>query len=194
MPDRPRIRGPWNDWLADPLSRDHLVHFYKDPSSLADAVAIFAGAGLAKGEAVVLVTTRENGAAVRRALREDGVEIEDLERWGQLRVLDADDRLDELLLEGMPDPDQFRVLSSALIADARKASRNGRVRMCGEMVNLLWRRGQQEAAFRLEELWTDVVLSYAIPMLCFYGVEDGAAAPQSLCDAHTHVVPVEACA
>lgn len=189
-----RILGPWQDWLAEPLSRDHLVQLYNDDESLAVAVATYAGAGLGKGEAVVLITTPDHAGSVRSRLRMEGFETDDLERWGQLRVLDARDVLDELLLDGSPDRDPFRVLTSVLISDARQASRNGRVRLYGEMVNLLWARGEEAAALRLEGLWNEVVLATKVPLFCAYRVEEGRGLSDALCEAHTHVVPLSACA
>ena len=69
------------------------------------------------------------------------------------------------------------MISSALIADARAASRNGRVRVYGEMVNLLWRLGEGEAARRLEALWNEVIQSYAIPLFCAYHLDEGGSLP-----------------
>lgn len=188
------MQGPWHDWLVEPLSRDHLVHFYRDDASLVEALAIFAGSGLGKGEAIVLVATRDHAAAVRERLRLDGFETADLERWGQLRVLDAKDVLEELSVKDLPDADQFGVVSSALIADARAASRNGRIRIFGEMVNLLVTRGERRAALRLEGLWNEVIQANAIPLFCAYRVDEDRLLPDDLCQAHTHVVPVAACA
>jgi hypothetical protein len=189
-----RVLDPWRDWLAEPLSRDHLVQFYRDEQSLAVALSLYVGAGLTKGESVVLITTPVHAAAVRACLCAEGFETEDLERWGQLRILDARDVLDEILVAGTPDLDQFQVLSRALIADARQASRNGRIRVYGEMVNLLWERGHRAAALRLEELWTETIAADAVPLYCAYRLEAGSDAPASLCEAHTHVVPLQACA
>jgi hypothetical protein len=188
------IRGPWRDWLAEPLSRDHLVHAYADEASLVEAVAVYAGVGLGKGDAVVLILTREHAAALRTRLQKDGFATSDLERWGQLRLLDAGEVLEELIVSGLPDDDQLRVIGSVLIGDARLASRSGRVRVGGEMVNLLWERGNEAGALRLERLWNDIALANAIPLFCAYRVEAGAALPDRICEVHTHVVPVEACA
>jgi DcmR-like sensory protein len=189
-----RVLSPWRDWLLEPLSRDHLVQFYCDDRSLAVALSTYVGAGLGKGESAVLIAMPDHADAVRSRLSADGFETADLERWGQLRVLDARDVLDELLVAGRPDWDQFQVLSRTLIADARQASRNGRIRVYGEMVNLLWSRGQAEAALRLEALWADTIAASAVPLYCAYRMELGSVPPASLCEAHTHVVPLEACA
>jgi hypothetical protein len=189
-----RVLGPWRDWLTEPLSRDHLVQLYRDDASLAVAVATYAGAGLGKGETAVLIATRDHADAVRGHLSADGFETADLERWGQLRFLDAREVLDDLLVAGRPDGDQFQVLSGGLIADARRASRNGRVRVYGEMVNLLWSRGDEAAAMRLEDLWGKVAPVNAVPLFCAYRVDDDGALAPCLRDAHTHVVPIHACA
>jgi hypothetical protein len=189
-----RIQGPWRDWLAEPLGLDHLVHVYEDHASLVDALAIYAGAGLRKGEAVVLLVTRAHAAAVRGRMQADGFEPADLERWGQLCVLDAGDVLEELTLDGLPDADQFRLICASLIADARAASRNGRVRLGGEIVNLLWRMGQEQAAVEMESLWNEAIATHGVPLLCAYHVEEGGSLPEALCEAHTHVVPVAASA
>jgi MEDS: MEthanogen/methylotroph, DcmR Sensory domain len=189
-----RILGPWRDWLAEPLSRDHLVHLYRDRGSLVEALALYAGAGLGKGESVVMIAERDHAEAVRERLGADGFETADLERWGQLRVLDAADVLDELITDGHPDLNQLRLISSALIADARVASRSGRIRLYGEMVNLLWRQGRADVALELEGLWNGIIVASAVPLFCAYQVEEDRSLPAGLCEAHTHVVPATACA
>jgi hypothetical protein len=188
------IQGPWRDWLAEPLTGDHLVHSYADEASLAEALSIYAGRGLGKGEAVVLVLADDHVAALRRRLEAEGFETADLERWGQLRILDAEELLDEFLLHGMPDADLFRTLSDTLVGDARSASRAGRIRVFGEMVNLLWSRGDEGAALALEGLWNEAIHRHRMPLLCAYRTVEGRPLSDALSDAHTHVVPVSACA
>jgi hypothetical protein len=39
---------------------DHFVHLYQEVDALADAVAEYAGSGLRRGEAVVLIATPEH--------------------------------------------------------------------------------------------------------------------------------------
>lgn len=189
-----RILSPWHDWLVEPLSRAHLVHFYEDDGSLAASVATYVGAGLRKGESAVMVTTPENAAAVRARLSAERLDTADLERWGQLRILNARDVLEELLAVGLPDRDRFQLLSNALISDARQASRNGRVRLYGDMVNLLWGRNLGAAALQLESLWTETCSAGAVPLLCAYRFEAASSIPARLCEIHTHVVPLQACA
>ena len=188
-----RIQEPWNDWLAEPLSHDHLVHHYAEEISLVEALSIYAGVGLGKGEAVVLVMARDHALAMRERLYADGFETSDLERWGQLRILDAADLLGEFMVDGLPDAARFGEVCDSLMATARGASRAGRVRVYGEMVNLLWRQRNEDAALALERLWNDAIRKHRMPLLCAYRTDAGRVLPDDLTRAHTHVVPAGAC-
>jgi hypothetical protein len=189
-----KVQAPWNDWLAEPLGRDHLVLPYNDVRSLIEALALFAGAGLGKGEAVVLVVTADHAAALRDRLQREGFEVDDLERWGQLRILDAYAMLDIFLVDGRPEAHCFRALSAILVAEARTGSRNGRMRIYGEMVDLLCQRGQQAAALALETLWNEAVAAHGIPLFCAYHVPRSQVLAEPLLRSHTHVVPAHLCA
>ena len=45
-----RIQPPWKDLLLQPLARDHVVQLYRDERFLVEAVALFTGIALGKGE------------------------------------------------------------------------------------------------------------------------------------------------
>jgi len=192
-----RIQPPWKDLLVEPMARDHVVQLYNDERFLVEAVALFTGIALGKGEAVVLVATSSHVQAVEHRLEANGFCVEDVRHWGQLTVKDASATLAGFMVHDMPDPVLFKTIVGSVIRKARTASRNGRVRVYGEMVNLLWRQNLGAAA-RLETLWNDVVQSHPISLLCAYHV-DGVNGnrrhfPSDLRAAHSHLIPVEACA
>lgn len=189
-----KLQAPWNDWLAEPMSRDHLVHPYSDEQTLIEALAVYAGVGLGKGEAIVLVVTPEHAASLRARLQADGFDVEDLERWGQFRVLDASSVLASFLVDGLPSGQAFRALCAGLVAEARLGSRSGRIRVYGEMVDLLCLRGQESAALALEMLWNEALDAHCIPLLCAYHVPKGGSLSDPLTQAHSHLVPSSACA
>ena len=65
------------------------------------------------------------------------------------------------------------------------------VRAFGEMVDLLWKDGNADAAIRLEELWNELATKYQYSLLCGYSVDNflhdaGAAAFRRVCDYHTN--------
>ena len=49
----------------------------------------FAGRGLGKGDAIIVVATPEHRAAIEGRLRRDHFEVDDLQQWRQLTQIDA---------------------------------------------------------------------------------------------------------
>jgi signal transduction histidine kinase len=63
------------------------------------------------------------------------------------------------------------------------------------MVDLLWRRGQQRAALRLEEFWERLRAQYPLSLLCAYVMgnffnESHSTGFRHVCDLHDRVLPV----
>jgi hypothetical protein len=58
------------------------------------------------------------------------------------------------------------------LVDEVAARHPGRtIRAFGEMVDVLWRRGQQEGAIALEELWNDLARTRSFALLCGYHLD-----------------------
>src|SRR3989440_8281843 len=71
----------WGDaFLAKPAVGDHIVQFYEDDGFLFDAVAHFAGAGLAAGEPVLIVATQPHRLAFAQLLQRNGCRVEEAVR------------------------------------------------------------------------------------------------------------------
>jgi hypothetical protein len=189
------IDAPWKDRLAEPLSREHLVQIYRDDRVLVDSVALYAGHGLGKGEAVVLVATAAHLAEVEIRLREAGFDVEDLKAWGQVTAIEAGALLSRFMVDGRVDAARFRAILRDVVTSARMGGRYPRVRVYGEMVNLLW-RDNHPATRELEELWNHAIEEHSVSLLCGYRVLDQSGAdlefPSDLRDLHSHLIPVEA--
>jgi len=67
-----KIQPPWKDLLVEPLAREHVVQLYRDERNLVEAVALFTGIALGKGEAVVLVATPTHVQAIEHRLEATG--------------------------------------------------------------------------------------------------------------------------
>ena len=188
------VQAPWNDLLAEPLPRDHLVQLYHDDRVLIEAVALFAGRGLGKGEGVILVAARPHLDALERRLTQDGFEVDDFKRWRQLTVLDAEEMLSRFMVDGTPDAERFKSLAGGVIASTRAAGWR-KVRIYGEMVNVIWKQNLAGAA-RLEQLWNEVIQTFSVSLFCAYGVaRDGEARrrfPSELREAHSRLIPFQA--
>jgi hypothetical protein len=179
--------------------QEHVVGFYDDDDVLVDSVMAFVLPALRAGEPVVVVATGAHRTRVRSAASAAGIDVAAAEGSGALLCLDAAATVAELLVDGMPDPDRFRaVLGGILSAEPR---RGRHVCVFGEMVAVLWERGDVAAAIELEGLWNELARSEPISLLCGYPVgvfDDGdrqhiqaMCAEHSALHLHPEVPPVQ---
>ena len=183
----------WPELLREPASGDHFVQVYSDEAFLVEAVAEYLGTGLRRGEGAIVIATPSHCAAFVERLEADGIAAAAALRRGQLVVLDADETLARFTPGGMPDWQTFHELVGGLIAKVRLDFPS--VRAYGEMVDLLWRRGERAAAMRLEEFWNDLAKLQTFSLLCAYNIDHLDAAAyrgplECLCKTHTHLIPV----
>jgi hypothetical protein len=182
----------WPDLLQQPAAGNHFVQIYRDEGFLGDAVAEYAGTGLRRGEAVILIATPLHRHGFLRRLDDDGIDTAAASRRGQLRVMDAAETLTKFTPGGMPDWHTFHALIGGVIAEMRLQF--PQVRAYGEMVDVLWRRGERDAAIRLEEFWNDLAKLQTFSLLCAYYMDNlnGPAYTgplECVCKVHTHLIP-----
>jgi hypothetical protein len=175
--------------LSNPQPCGHIVHPYTDESQLADAVCLFASAGLRKGEAVLLVMTEAHCGPILARLEREGFDVETLSKSGQLICEEAGKLLSSFMFAGNIDEQLFKLKVGGMIKRAKAASTGRRVRVFGEMVSLIW-QSRQQATERLEELWNEVIEEHSVPLLCAYALAGTKpdAFPPSLLACHSHAV------
>jgi hypothetical protein len=164
---------------------EHFAQLYQESEPLAEAVADYIGAGLRAGEAAVIIATPPHRAAIERKLAAAGLR-------GRLEVLDAERTLARFMEDGMPQWNAFREIVGGLIAELRL--QHPTVRAYGEMVDVLWQRGQREAAIRLEEYWNELGKLQTFSLFCAYRmnpleIETYGGALQAVCKVHSHLIP-----
>ena len=160
---------PWSQGLLNRLSDgDHAVQFYEDDELLVDAVAHFGAAGLAAEEPVLIVATEEHRAAFADRLRRNGAEPDSALASGLLTMLDAKETLARFMVGDEPEWNRFRAALSLLLEKCRAGWSTARVRVFGEMVDLLWRAENRGAAIRLEEFWNELARQQPFTLLCAY--------------------------
>jgi hypothetical protein len=177
----------WPDLLRHPGCSDHMVQLYSDPEFLVEAVAQYVGTGLKLGEAAIVFARPEHRARFARALEREG-----LYPSPALRMLDADATLARFMTDGMPEWIAFHQAVGGAIAELRLQYPTARA--YGEMVDILWQRGEQPAALRLEGFWNELGRLQTFSLLCAYGIdplEAGAYgdALDAVCRCHTHLIP-----
>jgi hypothetical protein len=165
----------------------HYVQFYEgDDNFIYDAVAEFFVEGLHAGQPVVFISTPAHRSSVFEILSLKGFDTSTL-TW-----LDARELLSTFMVDGMPDDVLFRTSVGKVFQNSRAGSGHESIRAFGEMVDLLLRDGNPEAALRLEELWNDLGRVYGFSLLCAYAIgnlyrEDHWRYFQKICDQHAPV-------
>lgn len=166
--------------------RVHEVAAYDEAASLDDRVADFVATSLEDGVPAVTISRPAHRRAVDALLVARGVDVDRARHEGRLTTLDADETMALLMVGGRPDPDVFAAFVAAVAPVDGPA-----ISAFGEMVALLWERGEVEAALELEALWNAALTRHPIRLLCAYpgsvlaDAELGAVA--RMCGLHDHV-------
>jgi CheY-like chemotaxis protein len=165
--------------------RDHLVQLYSGDDYLIDEVSTYLRAGLAAGETCIAVATADHRRALVRKLGRDAERVRLLDAAEALACFDSGAGL-------------VRAGFQATIGRAvEEGCAGGRgVRTFGEIVALLAADGRSGDALDLEAFWAGLVSRLPLELLCAYplGVFErtgGGNALKSVCDAHSHVLPIE---
>jgi hypothetical protein len=174
--------------LTNPDPRGHIVYPYTNETQVADAVGLFASAGLRKSEAVLLIMTNAHCEPVRRRIEEQGFDLAELESAGRLVCHDADALLRTFLIGGIIDEYRFETTVGSMIETAKSGSGRLPVRVFGEMVDLMW-TSNPKATERLEELWNKVIDAHSVPLLCAYSLSgERPNLSPALLACHSHAV------
>jgi len=176
----------WGDVAAD----DHVVQLYDNENVLIATLADFATGGFKCGSSVVVIATEDHLAKLDEELLSFGFDLEYLMAFDQYIRLDAEQTLAKFMVNGSPDEKYFLETIKPIIERARK---NGRqVRAFGEMVALLWARGNNKATLHLEALWNKFFEEQTFCLFCAYPKSvfenDPRAAVMHICGAHTHLL------
>jgi PAS domain S-box-containing protein len=159
---------PSVDHWAEIGDREHLVQFYEDSQTLVETLTGFIGSGLRANSAGIVIATREHLDALDQQLAASGIDVAATKRSGQYVAVEAREMLGQILANGWPQPDLFRLRIGGLLAKVH--ARWGSVRAFGEMVGLLWENGAQGAALRLEGLWNELGIAQPFALLCGYHI------------------------
>jgi PAS domain S-box-containing protein len=177
-------------------AHQHAVQFYETDAFLVEAVANFIATGVSAGDPAVIIATRAHREAFVNGLLAKGIDTSRAIEQGTLVLMDAEDTLRSFMVQGVPDWGQFTRAVGGVFAAIAASSRGRPVRAYGEMVDVLWRSGQQAAAIQLEEMWNDLRSrgGYEFSLMCayvidsFYKEESGI---RDVCATHSHVLVPE---
>lgn len=148
----------------------HAMSYFPDPGQLAAEIASFVAEGLKAGEPAIVLTRPQHHALIAAELHTRGVDVDAAALAGDLLLLDAEQTLQDLMHgSDMPDAVLYhRAVGSAVASVLR--GRPGPVRIFGDMVDLLWQRGQHDAAIRIEMLSNQLAVLHPISVICGYSM------------------------
>lgn len=174
----------------------HVVQFYENVQFLHEAVARFLADGLHSGEPVVVIARPANREALAGRLAASRFDVPRLEGAGRLTFLDVDEALAMFMIDAEPNPELFRSWVAGMLRNLTRANGAATFRGYGELVDALCRRGNHEAAIRLETLWNELLVTVPCRLWCGYDMAafDRRAANghfRDVCQLHDHVIPAE---
>ena len=177
----------------------HTAHFYASDAGLIAEVGQRLVAALAAGGAAVAIADQPHRRDLAQYVAASGIDLSSVARQGRWLALDASKTLNEFMDGNDLVPERFTTLIGGILdrvaaaVSLRGADRAPLVAY-GEMVAVLWQRGNPDASLQLEDLWNDLAstrtfhLSCGWPIRFFsYGADGGAV--DRICSQHTHVTP-----
>jgi MEDS: MEthanogen/methylotroph, DcmR Sensory domain len=171
---------------------EHLLQLYDDDDVFLDTLESYVCNGLHAGEAVVIISTTRHAKDLSARLRLRGIDMDAERRSRNLILLNAEETLHSFVDDGgWPNDDKFYEVIKRILRRARGED-NRRVRAFGEMVAVLWSRGQNAATVRLEHLWHKLCQEEEFQLFCAYpkaGFTDYALKSlQDICSAHSRLI------
>jgi hypothetical protein len=168
----------------------HQFQLFDHAGSLSDAVSMFVGNGLARGDTVLAVLSREHWFGVASRLRDQGLDPDEAASSGQLTIRDAAEVLATFMPGDRPDAKLFDATVGGLVRQLR--ARGKPLRIYGEMVDLLAGEASFRSARQLEDLWNELGTREPFLLFCGYssahfGNPRDAGSLREICHSHTQV-------
>jgi len=169
---------------------DHVVQIYEDNGSFLDVLSGFVGEGINAGDAVIVIATKEHIGGLENRLQKYGLYIDYLVKVNRYISVDAHELLSAFMIKDWPDPILFEKEIDKLIARAGQNRR--KIRAFGEMVAVLWSRGQNGATVQLEHLWNQYKQKHELSVFCAYPksgfTQDINSSISKICGCHTKMI------
>ncbi|PSJ16056.1 MEDS domain-containing protein [Nitrosomonas supralitoralis] len=179
--------------LTLPAPRHHIVQVCENEISQADILTDFIKDGLLKGEAVIVIVNIVLRKTIISKLSLAGLHLQNFKDNSQIKFLDTDFLISSLFIDGAIEKQTFHKLCALPLYEAQLKFRKARA--FGDLVDVLWKNGQQVAALMLEEMFNNLYNREKVAILCIYLLNsldsnnlEGAL--ERICKYHTHSIPI----
>ena len=168
---------------------DHVVQVYENEGIFLDALTGFVDSAIVADENAVVIATNSHLSALESRLQSYGHNIEGLILENKYIPVNADELLTEFLVNEVPDEALFMKTVTKLIDHATYNRR--KFRAFGEMVAILWAKGDKNATLQLEHLWNDLRSQVPFCLFCAYpknifNVSENSA--ETVCRGHSKMI------
>ena len=186
----------WPAFIDSAPETEHVVQVYDELDELSRSVARYVDAGLRTGAPAIVIATRDHWERFARDLKAREWDPESLGERGLLTYMDAEETLGAVMDGELPSSERFADVVGRIVDEVAARFPERTIRAFGEMVDLLWQRGREDAAIALEGLWNELQETSRFALLCGYhldvfDVRVQADALPRVFGAHTHAQPVE---
>jgi hypothetical protein len=170
----------------------HSVYFYDADDALIARLCGIVASGLRQGNAALIVATHQHREELIDALKKDGVDTDTHIREKRLTLCDAGQMLARFMAGDRPNAMLFQASVGQLLSEARKTASQQEQDLVvfGEMVAILWERGNKAGALELERLWNSLLSQRAFHLHCAYPrslFSGDALGMANVCDSHSHI-------
>jgi hypothetical protein len=174
----------------------HDVQFYRTDEYLTKAVVAFLAEGVRAGQPIIVVATEAHRLAFAEGLRARGLDPDAIFSDRLAVWLDARETLASFMEGKLPDRGLFMATVGRVFESLLDKRYYLVIRGYGEMVDLLLKDGNTEAAILVEQYWNELAERYKYSLLCGYSVDTflygaGFEAFRRVCGTHTHALPLE---
>jgi MEDS: MEthanogen/methylotroph, DcmR Sensory domain len=184
----------WTTFIEAAPAADHAVQVYDDLADLAGSLGSYLNAGFRSREPAMVISTAAHWHVFGAELELRGWRVDQLAAERLLICRDAQQTLDAFMHGETPSAERFEHVVGGMIDDLATRFPGKTIRAFGEMVDLLWRQGNEAGAIALEELWNELAESRKFALLCGYhldifDIDVQASALPEIIRVHTHPRP-----
>lgn len=187
--------SPSYSWNLTNSIGNHIVKICSDDALQLETVTTYVKEGLLNEEAVIVFACTSLRKAVIVNLNNLGIDVDYYKSLEKLKFFDADYALTSFYDEGIIDELAFIENIGTPIQYIK--SKFGKIRVFSEIVNVLWKKSEHDAAIQLEECWNNLCQTTEFSLLCAYSLEsmNSTTFEESIAilyQYHSHLTPVQA--
>ncbi|MGH7460421.1 MAG: MEDS domain-containing protein [Longimicrobiales bacterium] len=177
-------------------AHDHDVQFYDQEHFFSETVSAYLVDALRLDEPAVVVVTDEHRDAVRGRLLSHSIDVDGACNNRQITFQHLPETLASFMDGALPNEQRLKSNIASLLEQNLAGRERARLRVCGEMSDVVWRTGNAAGAIRIEELWNQHTRPTSIATQCLFALrgfarEVDARLFREICRQHVRVRPAE---